>query len=208
MSRQLMGYREYARHREERGLPGTTLRAVQRAIETNRISTIPDEAGRARIDPAVADIQWASNTDVEQSLRSNAPQIAAGRIGDPASMGAPAAGVPAGITQAAAAESPYFAAKTAREQAEAEMAQLELAKMQGQLCDTDGARRAAFNAGRMLRDMLLTIPTKLAPELAGCTDRPTIERRLREELRKPLEHIARLSATPAETENGEDHGHE
>lgn len=79
MSRQLMGMREYARHREANGLPGQTLRAVQRAIETGRISTVSDEKGRQRIDAEVADIQWNRNTDPDQSDRASAGRASAAR---------------------------------------------------------------------------------------------------------------------------------
>jgi hypothetical protein len=204
-----MSYREYARHRQECGMTGTTLRAVQKAIEAGRISTIPDEKGRPFIDPAVADLQWASNTDAEQCLRGNTTQLAAGKVTNAANIGA----APQGTTMPSAAPgntTAYWDAKTSREQSEARMAELNLQKMQGDLCDAAGTRRAAYDAGRMLRDMLLTIPTKIAPELADCTDRQTIERRLREELRKPLDYIARLGTNTktSQTENGEDHGHE
>lgn len=209
MSRQLMSLREYARHREAAGLTGTTLGAVQKAIKTNRISTIPDEQGRPRIDPAVADIQWAARTDIDQCARGNAPQIAAGRAADPAAMAGAGAGAGAGRGSEPGNASLYWDAKTTREQAEARMAELELAKMEGALADVEGARRAAYESGRLLRDMLMTIPTKLAPELAASTDRATIERRLREELRRPLEFITRLAAdhhAERREENGDHHG--
>ena len=50
--------RGYARHRAEHGLPGQTLRAVQRAIESGRIQV---EQGQIP-DYAAADAQWQSTT--------------------------------------------------------------------------------------------------------------------------------------------------
>ncbi len=47
-----MSLRAYARHR------GVSLPAVQKAIATGRITTLPD----GQIDPAVADRDWAENT--------------------------------------------------------------------------------------------------------------------------------------------------
>lgn len=53
-----LSLRAYARHRAALGLPGRSLAAVQRAIDSGRI--VPDRDGR--IDPTVADRQWLENT--------------------------------------------------------------------------------------------------------------------------------------------------
>ncbi len=91
MGRQLFGLREYARHREAHGLPGITLRAVQKAIESGRITTVVDEKGKPKIDAEVADIQWGRNTDPDQSARANA-----GRDVAPPPSGGHGAGIGAG----------------------------------------------------------------------------------------------------------------
>lgn len=54
----LMSQRAYARHRAERGLPGTTHRAVQKAIQAGRIQVTDD----GLIDSELADRQWAANS--------------------------------------------------------------------------------------------------------------------------------------------------
>lgn len=174
----MMGLREYARHREASGLPGTTLRAVQKAVESGRISTIPDAKGKTKIDPAVADIQWSNNTDPDQSARANAGRrITLGGTGHSESN----------------EQNAYWDARTRREIAEASKAELELEEMAGNLVDKDGTRRAAFEVGRVLRDMILAVPTKLAGELSALSDTRAIEARMREELRKPLDQMARLA---------------
>ena len=48
----ILSQRAYARHR------GVALSAVQKAIETGRISTLPD----GRIDSEQADVEWEQNT--------------------------------------------------------------------------------------------------------------------------------------------------
>lgn len=54
-----MGLREYARHREARGLVGTTHRAVQVAIRDGRlVKAIRD----GKIDAATADAEWSDTT--------------------------------------------------------------------------------------------------------------------------------------------------
>jgi len=183
-----MSLRQYAEHRKERGLGGTTLRAVQKAIASNRISTVPDEKGRERIDPAVADIQWSRNTDVDQAARANAPRTAAG-AGSAEGEGGGAVVVPAA---GEGAQNPYWQAKTRREVAEASKAEIELRALAGELVQKAEVHRAAFDAGRMLRDLILAVPPKVAAELASITDPAVIERRLREELRRPLEQVSRL----------------
>jgi hypothetical protein len=50
----LISLRAYARHR------GCTIRAVQKAIESGRISTID-----GRIDPVAADADWRRNTRIQ-----------------------------------------------------------------------------------------------------------------------------------------------
>ena len=186
MGRQLMGLREYARHREAKGLPGMTLRAVQKAIDSKRITVVPDEKGRPRIDPEVADIQWGRNTDPDQSVRANA-----GRDVSPP----PGGGVGVGGDREG---SLYWDAKTRREVAEAAKAELQLTEMEGALVKRAEVERAAYESGRLLRDMVLSVPTRLAAEVAVMSDPQAIEIRIREELRKVLEELARLTRTGLE----------
>ncbi len=68
----LMSQRAYARHRAEQGLPGTTHRAVQKAIEAGRIQV--NEKGQ--IDSDQADRQWAANSS-EGHRRNPAQEEAA-----------------------------------------------------------------------------------------------------------------------------------
>lgn len=195
MGRQLMGLREYSRYREANTLPGGTLRAVQKAIETGRITTIADEKGRVKIDPEVADIQWGRNTDPEQSARANA-----GR--EPA---LPGTGVDPGAATGGSGQgqnSLYWDARTRREQAEAEKAEIQLKEMSGELVEREAVRRAAYEAGRLLRDMLLTLPGTLAQDLAAIVAPQEIEVRLRDELRKVLDQVARVTETSLDTRIG------
>lgn len=190
MGRQLLGLREYARYREARGLPGITLRAVQKAIESGRITTVVDEKGKAKIDAEVADIQWGRNTDPDQSARANAGRDVASH---PAGGGG-GSGVLGGEREG----SLYWDAKTRREVAEASKAELQLAEMSGGLVRRDGVERAAYEAGRLLRDMILSVPSALATELAAMTEPQAIEARMRDELRKVLDNLTRLTRTGLE----------
>lgn len=195
MGRQLMGLREYARYRESKSFPGGTLRAVQKAIETGRITTIADEKGRVKIDPEVADIQWGRNTDPEQSARANV-----GREPTSPGIGADLVTTAAGAGQGQ--NSLYWDARTRREQAEAEKAEIQLKEMSGELVDREAVRRAAYEAGRLLRDMLLALPGTLAQDLAAIAGPQEIEIRLRDELRKVLDQVARVTETSLDTRIG------
>ena len=53
-----LSIRAYAAHRKAMGLPGGSKYAVERAIKSKRIS----RNHRGKINPAVADIEWAANT--------------------------------------------------------------------------------------------------------------------------------------------------
>ena len=198
MGRQLMGYREYAANRKSRGLVGSSLRAVQKAIETGRITTVADDKGRKMIDPEVADIQWTRNTDPDQSARANV-----GRDPAPSSAAPPGTDSPTQDGHSSSGQgSAYWDARTRREQAEAEKAEIQLKELNGELVKRDAVHRAAYEAGRLLRDMILAIPGTVASDLAALVDSREIEIRLADELRKALDQVARVTATSLDTRIG------
>lgn len=168
---------EYARRR------GVSHVAVGKAIKKGRISTVTGENGRKMIDPAVADIQWARNTDPQQSARANAQKAA---------YTPPPAGADAGNGSA------YWDARTRRETADASRAELELRKLEGELVERRRVEAAAAGIGRMLRDAVLGVPTKLAPDLAHLTDPWEIEQRIAAALRQVLDDITRLTVDDLE----------
>lgn len=171
---ELISPAEYSRRR------GVSKEAVSKAIEKGRISTVIGANGRKMIDPVVADIQWAKNTDPDQSARANAPK----GNSSPPSGGGGSDGDASG----------YWDARTRRETAEASMAEMKLKQLAGDLVDRKRVEAAGASAGRMLRDAILGVPTKLAPELSSVTDSWEIERRLTTALRLVLEDAARTGA--------------
>lgn len=194
MGRQLLSLRGYAESRKARGLPGGTLKAVQKAIETNRISTVADEKGRAKIDAEVADIQWMQNTDPDQSARANpmlAPALPGGSVDGQHAAGTQQASAASGSP--AEAQRAYFEIKMRRERAEMQQAEMKAKQMAGELVEKAAVERAAYQAGRLLRDMLLSVPGSLAGEIAGMTDARAIEGRMRDELRSALDKTERLT---------------
>ena len=87
----------------------------------------------------------------------------------------------------------YWAAKARREDALADLANLELEKKKGNLVERERVESAAFATGRMLRDAILGLPTQLAPELANTSDAFQIELRMREALRSLLDEMAKMT---------------
>ena len=184
MSENLVGYREYARHREAKGLHGATLRAVQKAIETGRIETIIDANGKKRINVEAADAQWERNTDHEQSFRANSAPHRRAKATRAGAEKRPTADTDSGQ---------YWAARTRREMAEAAKAELQLAEMEKSLVSRASVGRASFEAGRLLRDMVLSVSSIVAAELVAMTDPHEIEMRIRTELRRVLDKFVTMA---------------
>lgn len=90
-------------------------------------------------------------------------------------------------------ESGYWKSKGRREAALAEMAELELQSKMGALVDRAKVEHAVESLHRMLRDNVLGLPTRLAPELASMTDAFEIEVKMRTAIRALLEDLSKLT---------------
>ena len=173
MAVQLMTKAAYARHR------GCDEKAVRKAIAENRISCID-----GKIDPVVADIQWAQNT---RARASNAPVVPDGQL--PLENAAPSTRLhtePVDIPK----NDEYMTSRTRRESAEAEMAELKLAEQHGHLIRVDAVKQALANAFTATRDSLLQIPSRLAAVLAAETDAAKVHELLQLELYRALEGMS------------------
>ena len=95
--------------------------------------------------------------------------------------------------------SDYFQAKTRREIAEADRAEMETKTMAGDLVERALVDRGSHESGRLLRDMVLSVPSKVASELTAMTSPQEIETFLRKALRRVLDELARLTQTDFET---------
>lgn len=85
-------------------------------------------------------------------------------------------------------------ARAHREYYLGQLAEAEFRKVQGSLVEKAAVEQAAFNAARLLRDLLLGLPKQLSAELAAINDPWELERRLTAGLRRVLEDAQRLSA--------------
>lgn len=89
------------------------------------------------------------------------------------------------------APSDFWASKARKEAAQAELAEIELARAKHGLCEVDRVHRALFAAHRMLRDQLLAVPNRLAAQLVGLAPQAGAEL-IRAELRRCLEEFSQL----------------
>jgi len=181
-----LSIRAYARHR------GVSHTAVRKALANGRITAGDD----GLIDAQLADRQWASATDVTKPRNSvaGAPK----RRRAPHTAAEPLQGMPSphaganGATDANAARlaASYAPSRGMREGYLARIAKLEYEQMAGKLIDADEARAAMFVTARLVRENLLGIPSRLAPVIAGLTDRAEIQRLLEQEISTCLAELA------------------
>ena len=135
----IMSQRAYSRHR------GVSLSAVQKAIKTKRISTLPD----GRIDSEVADREWERNTTARpRAVTNTAPKRPAAESDDSEFPGSRLNGA-------------YSQARAVREQYEARLTRIKYERESGKLVNRDEVQVAAFNRFRTFRDAMLNIPDRV-----------------------------------------------
>jgi len=156
MAIELLSKSAYARHR------GCDEKAVRKAIAEGRISLI-----NGKIDPEVADIQWARNTRARASQSSPAAGTTQAELGmDEVPASAPGAG--SGTTADKAAADPgYMQFRARREEADAQIAEMNAAKMRGTMLMRQDVDRAMFEIGREIRDRLTACARRIASEVAS-----------------------------------------
>lgn len=166
MARELIGLRAYARRR------GVSLGAVQKAIKSGRITTI-----NGKIDPEVADIQWGRNTD---------PALAK----PVASSSAPPPGPAEAAGDGAEQPADFLVAKARREQALAEIAELELAEKRGELVRAADVERQLVSRIIGAREALDSMADRLSTLIASESDPAVVYRMLRAEVRQAMDSLA------------------
>ena len=153
----IMGVREYARHRN------TGHSSVQKAIDSGRISTLPN----GQIDSDVADREWRENTEVRAKGSTRKRQ-------------------PSGGGQDGSIASGYAKSRAVREFYDAKMAELAYKEKLGSLISTAEVKIATFNEHRAMRDAMLNLPDRLAAILAAETEEAKVYKIMREEIHKAL----------------------
>lgn len=184
-----LSIRGYARHR------GVSHTAVRKALAAGRITAGAD----GRLDPAVADQQWDTSTNLSKPRNSvtGVPKKrrAPGAASDPIGVPGLEDGVASPPEEGGAPRlvSSYAASRAAREAYMARLAKLDFEERSGKLIDADQVRAQIFALGRRLRDAFLGLPDRLAPVLTGQTDQARVHQILTEEV---MTCLAELSAAP------------
>lgn len=182
MAVELMSKAAYARHR------GCDEKAVRKAIAEGRISLID-----GKIDPEVADIQWAKNTRARADSKRTAG-AAATDAGSPLIDGEMGSSSPDSASGTPASPG-YADYRAMREKADAEMAVRANLKDAGLLVERAHVQRGTFDVVRAFRDSVMVIGQRAAPRCIGLADSREIEHVIVDETRKALEGFeARMAA--------------
>ena len=161
-----LSIRAYARHR------GVSHVAVKKAIDTGRITQLPD----GTIDPVAADTQWAANTTPTRrsvvTEANAAPQdSAAGREMPQVSASAsarPPREAPDPPTPAlSSGGTSLLQARTVNEVVKAQTNKVRLAQLKGELVDRTQAVAHVFKLARAERDAWLNWPARISSQMAA-----------------------------------------
>ena len=159
-----LSIRAYARHR------GVSHVAVKKAIDTGRISPLPD----GTIDPAAADAQWAANTaPTRRSVADlpsdkSAPQLSAATRETPqaaASTTREAVEPPTPVLSSGGTS--LLQARTVNEVVKAQTNKVRLARLKGELVDRSQAVAHVFKLARAERDAWLNWPARISSQMAA-----------------------------------------
>ena len=173
MARELISQREYARRRSISNV------AVNRAVKAGRITLVD-----GKIDPVLADRQWAENTDpsTPKNRVTGKPKQVRGKdeVSAPMDLGSPETSPSTG----------YAKARAVREVYNAQNAKLDLDLKRGELVRADEVRIAAFSMARKTRDQLIALPERLSTLLAATEEASEVHKILEEEIERICLEIA------------------
>jgi hypothetical protein len=159
-----LSIRAYARHR------GVSHVAVKKAIDTGRITPLPD----GTIDPVVADAQWAANTTptrrsvAEAPSEKPAPQVSAPAREIPQASAKAVRDTPEPPTPAlSSGGTSLLQARTVNEVVKAQTNKVRLAQLKGELVDRAQAVAHVFKLARAERDAWLNWPSRVSAQMAA-----------------------------------------
>ncbi len=157
-----LSIRAYARYR------GVSHVAVKKAIDTGRISQLPD----GTIDPVVADAQWAANTTpTRRSVTAEAretPQVSATGRETPQASAKVVRDAPEPPTPAlSSGGTSLLQARTVNEVVKAQTNKVRLARLKGELVDRSQAVAHVFKLARTERDAWLNWPARISSQMAA-----------------------------------------
>ncbi|WP_397452516.1 terminase small subunit [Pseudomonas sp. NA-150] len=156
-----------------------------------------NEAGL--VDVVASDLLIAQTSDpskmtdaVRQTIPPE-PRPLSGRVDSPSHGAARLQAAPSGLPPIPLQAPDFQKARARREHFTAMTVEADFYKNQGTLVELSAVDTAAYNAGRLIRDLLLGVPTQIAPELAAMTDPWRVEKHLLAAIRRALEDAERIS---------------
>lgn len=157
-----LSIRAYARHR------GVSHVAVKKAIDTGRITPLPD----GTIDPVAADAQWAANTtptrrSVTAEVRESPQVAAAAREMPQASARAVRETAEPPTPALSSGGTSLLQARTVNEVVKAQTNKVRLARLKGELVDRSQAVAHVFKLARAERDAWLNWPARISAQMAA-----------------------------------------
>ncbi len=153
---------------------GVSRQAIGELIKRQIIPIAPD---------GLVDVEMARMAIASRVRPSGKTAAASGTATTP-----PTQTTPAALPTADAVMS-YHVAKTLREAAEAKIAQLKLAEIQGHLVRADDVRASLARRFAVYREGLLQIPGRLSAQLAAETDQAKVHALIDQELRAVMAQL-------------------
>lgn len=170
-SKELISQREYARRR------GVSPNAVNKAVKAGRISLV-----NGKIDPYQADRDWIRTTDQSRPRNRITGRPKASRESTAPSTPMDLDGQGEKDDGSNGSRPNYAIARAKREEAQAQLAELELEHRRGELLRVKEVRAAAYTTARQARDQLIALPDRVSAILAGVADPTEIHRILEDEI--------------------------
>lgn len=165
-----------------------------------RLVLSPD-GKKVDVPATIARLEGSSDPGKEHVTQRHAEQRVERHVGQFTKPDAPSDDVPTGGNS----DPKFWASKGRRESALADMAELELQVKLGKLVDRAAIESAIESLHRMLRDSLMGLPTRLAPEFSAMTDAFAIEQKFRDAMRKLLDDLSKLTAQELQGSDGSTH---
>ncbi len=199
MAEEWISLRAYARHR------GVALSAVQKAIETKRVTVVRRNERQhvIAIEKHAADQQWAANTDAVEAARNGKlttpPEGAATPQAQPpaaAPGGEPGAASPADKPADAGEQGNFLAARIRESELRGQLLELDKLERVGELLPRAIVRQEFTEIFAQLKNAALRIPDRKAQVLAGETDPTRIQRVLSDEIRAVFDEFSRQLSAP------------
>lgn len=179
-------------------LKGVSKASVSKALQSGRISgAVVMEGGKRMLDRDKALQLWDQNT-MRRNHAAASPAESRRRDRPAAAASAPmiAVGDAAAVLKRLVADLPddqipdLYESRGRKEHYQAELAKLQVAQQRKELVEAEAVKREMFAIGRAIRDGMMSIPDRVAAQVAAIGDPREVHRLLSEEIRVALRVLA------------------